>query len=133
MILTIILLLITTTSYSKEYKAYVHRIIDGDTIECTLDLGFGVSIRDKVRFLDYDAPEIFRPGSEAERELGLEAKRYLQRTILKKDIILDVPPKKERGKYGRILGSVYLNGLDIIKIMKEKGYIKISIDRSNKK
>ena len=122
--------LLSTISYAKEYNAFVTRVIDGDTIEVTLKLGFGIVLKDKVRFLDYDAPETHRvtkvtgPKSDWERYLGKEAKKFLTDKIEKQVIIIDVPENRERGKYGRILGTIYHNGDNINKLMVEKGFVK---------
>ena len=123
-LLTIIIcLFFSGVSYSENYPAYVTNIVDGDTIDVTLDLGFGVSLSDRVRLLDYDAPETYRPGSPQEKALGEKAKEFIKEKILGKGIVLGVP-KKERGKYGRILGVVYLRGENINELMKEMGFVK---------
>ena len=79
--------------------------------------------KETIRFLDYDSPETFRPTCEEERELGKEATRWLKQQIHAEDIILYVP-KKERGKYGRVLAIVYYDETNIQEEMKKRGYVK---------
>jgi len=61
----------------KEYTANVIRVIDGDTIEVMIDMGFGIKYTSKLRFLDFDAPETYRPSCQEEKEAGRHAKMYL--------------------------------------------------------
>lgn len=88
------------------YKYKVTRVIDGDTIEGTVDLGFNVSVKLRVRLANVDTPEIFRPKSEAERTLGLKATEFVENQILNKFVILKTK-KDKRGKYGRYIGYIY--------------------------
>lgn len=106
-----------------KYNAKVLKVIDGDTIDILLDLGFGISYKQRIRFYDYDAPETFRPKSEKERTLGLKAKEFLKEKILGENIIISTI-KDKRGKYGRILGIIYHDDICINDLMKEEGFIK---------
>jgi len=92
------------------------RIIDGDTIEVFIELGFNVYHREKVRLLGFDAPETFRPQTERERIGGKKVKEYLT-SLLKDEKNLYIKTKK-RGKYGRYLGI----------ILKKENNILISIN-----
>lgn len=88
------------------YKYKVTRVIDGDTIEGTVELGFDVKVKLRVRLADVDTPEIFRPKSEAERSLGLEATKFVEKQVLNKYVILKTI-KDRKGKYGRYIGYIY--------------------------
>lgn len=90
-----------------EYKAQCLRVIDGDTIEVMIDLGFGIYKKEKVRLADIDTPEIFRPSCDAEKEHGFEAKRFVQSKITEWNSDLRLITKKESGKYGRYIAYVY--------------------------
>lgn len=92
--------------YTYNYK--VTRVIDGDTIEGTVDLGFDVSVKLRIRLADVDTPEIFRPKSEAERALGLKATKFVEEQVLNKYVILKTI-KDKKGKYGRYIGYIYHN------------------------
>ena len=88
------------------YKATVDRVIDGDTIDVTLDLGFDISYRGRIRFQGINAPES-RTRDAVEKQAGLAAKRYVedwingheQRVIIQTSL-------DDRGKFGRILGRI---------------------------
>ena len=88
------------------YKYKVTRVIDGDTIEGTVDLGFDVSVKLRIRLAEVDTPEIFRPKSEAERSLGLKATEFVEKQVLNKCVILKTI-KDKKGKYGRYIGYIY--------------------------
>jgi len=109
----------------KEYKARIIRTIDGDTAEAEIDMGFGILYKSKLRFLDYDAPETFRPCCEAERVAGTAAKVYLRNRLkLNPEVILRTY-KDKKGKYGRILCRILINGEDIIESMKSLNMVKL--------
>ena len=85
------------------YNATLERIVDGDTFDCCLDLGFDVKLhKQRVRLAGIDTPES-RTRDLAEKKLGLAAKSRLQELC-----IGDIKVKSlGKGKYGRILGIPY--------------------------
>ena len=88
------------------YKATVARVIDGDTIDVVLDLGFDISYRGRIRFEGINAPES-RTRDAVEKQAGLAAKRYVEDWIngLERRVIIQTS-LDDRGKYGRILGRI---------------------------
>ena len=100
-----------------EYKFHLKRVVDGDTVDGIIDLGFGVKLHQRVRLLGIDAPETFlqksikdRGDRKAEKERGLTAKRRLKEILahgakqpegLHIETFLD-----KKGKYGRVLGEI---------------------------
>merc|ERR1712054_240060 len=91
------------------YKAYVEKVYDGDTITCTIDCGFGITIKkQKIRLLNIDCPEV--RGSEKEK--GIIVRDKLREKILNKNIIIKTM-KDKKGKYGRYLGTIYLDNINI--------------------
>ena len=88
------------------YQAKVDRIVDGDTIDVTLDLGFDISYRGRVRFHGINAPES-RTRDAVEKEAGLAAKRYVEDWVgaLDQKVIIQTT-LDDRGKFGRILGRL---------------------------
>ena len=88
------------------YQAKVDRIVDGDTIDVTLDLGFDISYRGRVRFHGINAPES-RTRDAVEKEAGLAAKRYVEDWVgaLDQKVIIQTT-LDDRGKFGRILGRI---------------------------
>lgn len=87
------------------YKALVVRVVDGDTIDVILDLGFNMSCKQRLRMLGYDAPETYRPKTLLERVRGEKATSYLNELIGDKEVIVET---SKSGKYGRYLANVYL-------------------------
>lgn len=91
------------------YKAKLVRVIDGDTIDAEIDLGFNVLIRQRIRLYGIDTPEA-RTRDLVEKEKGLAAKQRLTE-ILPKEFVVETVLNK-RGKYGRILGILHVEDLD---------------------
>jgi|TARA_R110000824_G_scaffold124996_5_gene283861 micrococcal nuclease len=88
------------------YKASVNRVVDGDTIDVTLDLGFDIQLKGRVRFAGVNAPES-RTKDAVEKQAGLAAKRYVEDWIsaLESNVIIETS-LDATGKYGRILGRI---------------------------
>lgn len=88
------------------YKAKLERVIDGDTIDVYIDLGFDIHYRSRVRLAEIDAPES-RTRNLEEKKLGLAAKEYVEQWFSKhgRDFIIHTT-KVEKGKYGRVLGII---------------------------
>jgi micrococcal nuclease len=85
-----------------QYEAQVLRVIDGDTVDLFIDLGFKVGFNSRVRLIGIDTPEKWHP-------YGKVVKAYLEDLMEGKKIFLDVTKKD---KYGRYLGVLYLNKND---------------------
>jgi micrococcal nuclease len=85
-------------------------VVDGDTIDVDIDLGFSISYSQRLRLAGIDTPES-RTTDKLEKSLGLESKDYLK-TKLKdaKDIVVKTEKPDSSEKYGRILGWIYVNG-----------------------
>jgi|TARA_R110002012_G_scaffold44036_2_gene118693 micrococcal nuclease len=97
-------------SMSKEklfhYNAAVERVVDGDTIDVTLDLGFDIQLKGRVRFHGMNAPES-RTKDPVEKEAGLAAKRYVEDwTSACEGKVIIQTTLDDRGKFGRILGRI---------------------------
>lgn len=86
------------------YKAECLRVIDGDTIDVQLDLGFNIYHKGRVRLVGIDTPES-RTRDLVEKKFGLAAKQYLKDWIDEEPYILIESTKK--GKFGRILGNIW--------------------------
>ena len=95
------------------YVKKVTNVVDGDTIDVDIDLGFDISFSSRVRLAGIDTPES-RTSDKAEKVLGLESKEYLKSKIKDaKSVIIKTEKMDSSEKYGRILGWVYLDGSDI--------------------
>lgn len=88
----------------------VVKVIDGDTVDFVIDLGFGVMYSSRIRLAGIDAPES-RTLDKEEKAMGLEAKKYLsERLKSAKNIVIKTEKLKGSDKYGRVLGWLYLDG-----------------------
>ncbi len=100
-----------------EYKCEVTRVVDGDTVDCVLDLGFSILHKCRVRLYGIDTPES-RTRDLDEKARGKLAAKFLKDSIDSgKDIVLRSELKDSKGKYGRVLGSIVVDDLDINKAM----------------
>ena len=101
------------------YNATLDRIIDGDTFDCILDLGFDVKLhKQRVRLSGIDTPES-RTRDLAEKKLGLAAKARLGELCHGKLKVKSLG----KGKYGRILGIPYTeDGKDICQMLIDEGH-----------
>jgi|TARA_B110000444_G_scaffold60236_1_gene56130 micrococcal nuclease len=88
-----------------EYKCRILRVIDGDTVDIDIDLGFGVWMhRERVRLYGIDTPES-RTRDLEEKKFGLLAKAYVRDHLPVGSIQTLVTIKDGKGKFGRILGQ----------------------------
>ena len=102
------------------YHCELDRVVDGDTIDVSIDLGFKVWLhKERVRLLGIDTPES-RTRNLEEKALGLAAKEHLKKLLPKRFIIKT--SKDGKGKYGRILGTPFVDNVDICQQMIKEGH-----------
>lgn len=94
-----------------EYKATLLKVVDGDTVDVDIDLGFGVCLRnERVRIMGIDTPES-RTRNKIEKLFGIAAKKRLEQ-LLTKDVVLKTFKSRDgedaKEKFGRILGDFYV-------------------------
>jgi micrococcal nuclease len=114
-----------------EYNAKILRIVDGDTIDVDIDLGFGVWIhKERVRLEGIDTPES-RTKDLEEKKFGLLSKEYV-RGLLPVGSIVKLVCKSydSKGKFGRILGDIQLKETRMIgrEIVEHSSLVKTMID-----
>ena len=114
-----------------EYNAKILRIVDGDTIDVDIDLGFGVWIhKERVRLEGIDTPES-RTKDLEEKKFGLLSKEYV-RGLLPVGSIVKLVCKSydSKGKFGRILGDIELKETRMIgrEIVEHSSLVKTMID-----
>ena len=110
-----------------EYKAKVLRVVDGDTVDVDIDLGFGIWMhRERVRMMGIDTPES-RTRDKVEKAFGLASKARLKEllpigsiTVLKTEI--DKSGEDKKGKFGRILGDFIVDDRRATDILIEEGH-----------
>lgn len=108
------------------YKATVRRIVDGDTMDVTIDLGFNVKYDTRIRLYGIDTPES-RTRDLEEKKRGLAVKKYVKDLLEGKELLIN---STEVGKFGRPLAIVYYGsvsgekGTNLNKELIEKGMAK---------
>jgi micrococcal nuclease len=91
------------------YVRKVENVVDGDTIDVLIDLGFDILFSSRVRLAGIDTPES-RTSDKAEKALGLESKEYLKKFLKDaKTVVIKTEKMDSSEKYGRILGWIYVN------------------------
>ena len=109
-----------------EYRVNVVKVVDGDTVDVDIDLGFGVWLKDeRVRIMGIDTPES-RTSDKVEKKFGLAAKARLKSLLGKQAILktqVDKSGEDMKGKFGRILGDfVSEDGRMVTEVMIAEGH-----------
>jgi len=105
-----------------KYKAKLKRVVDGDTCDAYIDLGFDVSVTKRIRFMGVDTWES-RTRDLDEKKKGLEAKEYTKEMLSKNDKEFTIQSHGV-GKYGRVLGEIFIEGEDksLNELLKDNGH-----------
>ena len=109
-----------------EYRVKVLKVVDGDTVDVDIDLGFGIVLtKERVRIMGIDTPES-RTSDSVEKIFGLASKNRLKE-LLGEEAILRTQISKDgedmKGKFGRILGDfIAEDGRRVTDIMIEEGH-----------
>lgn len=91
----------------------INRIVDGDTIDVTIDLGFNIHIDQRVRVAGIDSPEK-RTRNAAEKALGLDATDWMTKHLEDaSDLIIKTAVEGSMGKYGRVLGWLFIGNSEV--------------------
>ena len=92
-----------------EYYVTVTKVVDGDTIDVDIDLGFDVVLKkQRVRLMGIDTPES-RTKDLEEKKFGKASKAYLKELLSRGDVTLI---SHDKGKFGRILGELWVHSID---------------------
>ena len=103
-----------------EYKiSNILKIVDGDTVDLSLDLGFYVTVVQRIRLDGVDTPEIHSKDTQ-EKQLGQEAKNFIIKWF-EENKDLTIKTKKD-DKYGRMLGEILCGNKSLNKTLVEMGY-----------
>jgi len=98
----------------------VLKVVDGDTIDAAIDLGFDISLTKRIRLAGIDTPES-RTTDVKEKALGLEVKEWLKKKLEgQTDIIVKTELPDSTEKYGRILGHLYIGDKEVSAVNKKK-------------
>jgi micrococcal nuclease len=93
-----------------QYKAKAERVIDGDTIDVTIDLGFKITTHQRIRLAGIDTPEIFSVKKDSdEHRRGIEAMQFVEQRLAANSNQMIIETEKVTGKYGRYIGTIKLS------------------------
>ena len=105
------------------YSAKLQRVVDGDTCDALIDLGFDTWVKKRIRFYGVDTWES-RTRNLEEKKKGLEAKAYVKDLLENSDEGKFLLKSHGVGKYGRVLGELFVKGNDtsVNELLKENGH-----------
>ena len=113
-----------------EYTCTVTRVVDGDTIDVILDLGFSILHKCRVRLYGIDTPES-RTRDLDEKARGILSKSFLQDALVQSNKVIIKTQKDAKGKFGRVLGELYVNDININQLMVDK-YLAVAYTGQSK-
>ena len=105
-----------------EYNASLLRVVDGDTVDALIDLGFSVWVKKRIRLYKIDATET-RTRDLEEKEQGFKTKERLTELLSANDGKFTLISHGV-GKYGRCLGTIIINNVDINELLITEGLAK---------
>lgn len=109
----------------NRYEVKILKVVDGDTVDVDIDLGFGITLRDeRVRIMGIDTPES-RTSDKVEKIFGLASKERLKDLLGKTAILITTENKHGedmKGKFGRVLGDFEVDDKRVTEILIEEGH-----------
>ena len=109
------------TDFSYRINKVV-KVVDGDTIDVIIDLGFDILYRSRVRLYGIDTPES-RTRDKEEKILGILSKNYLKDALKNgQNLVMKTHKGNETGKFGRILGEIFIDDVNFNLKMCSEGY-----------
>jgi len=109
----------------NEYDVKILKVVDGDTVDVDIDLGFGIVLTDeRVRIMGIDTPES-RTSDKVEKVFGLASKARLKELLDEDAVLITFDDKKGedmKGKFGRVLGDFRVGGRKVTEILIEEGH-----------
>ena len=110
---------------TNEYDVKVLKVVDGDTVDVDINLGFGIVLTDeRVRIMGIDTPES-RTSDKIEKVFGLASKARLKELLNEEAILITTEDKHGedmKGKFGRVLGDFRVGGKTVSEILIEEGH-----------
>ena len=112
------------------YRCKITRVVDGDTVDAEIDLGFQIIHRARIRLSGIDTPES-RTRNKKEKALGLASKARIKELIAmaktgkrgRKEIYLETS-KDGKGKFGRILGTLWVDDFNVNQRLMDEGHAR---------
>jgi|TARA_Y100000034_G_scaffold114338_1_gene150355 micrococcal nuclease len=106
------------------YSAEVTRVVDGDTVDAFVDLGFDMHSKQRVRLFGINTPEC-RTRDKEEKKRGLAAKARLKEMLSEEKNKCVIKTRLDKkGKFGRVLGVLYVNDKDLNTQLVKEGHAK---------
>lgn len=108
-----------------QYKAKVERVVDGDTIDIVIDLGFKITTNQRIRLADINTPETYNVKKDSEEyKKGVAARQFVEQRLSENNNNILIETDKFTGKYGRYIGTIYLddNEKSLNDELVEKGF-----------
>ena len=114
-----------TENKLSHYSAEVTRVVDGDTVDAFVDLGFDMHSKQRVRLYGINTPEC-RTRDKVEKKAGLAAKARLKEMLKEnKNKCVIKTRLDKKGKFGRVLGVLYVNDKDLNKSLVNEGHAEV--------
>jgi len=105
------------------YNAVVERVVDGDTIDVTIDLGFNIWVKERLRLYGLNTPET-RTKDLEEKERGLKAKKYVENQVNSNGGQIQVL-SLGKGKYGRVLAEIWVGKNNINELLIANNHAEV--------
>jgi len=108
-----------------QYKAKIDRIVDGDTMDIVIDLGFKITTHQRIRLQGINTPETYNVKKDSEEyKLGTLAKDFVIERVQANNYEALIETEKDTGKYGRYIATVWLadNPISLNKELVDKGF-----------
>ena len=102
------------------YRALCVKVIDGDTIDAFIDLGFDLWIRKRIRLFGINTPET-RTKNLEEKQKGIAANGFLKLTLEKNNYEFTLISRGV-GKFGRCLGEIFINDMNVNQLLLQEGH-----------
>jgi micrococcal nuclease len=102
-----------------EYKCNITRVVDGDTVDAEIDCGFDIIFKSRIRLYGIDSPES-RTRDLDEKARGKMASAFLSEKIKQADFVKVQTKLDKKGKFGRVLGSIIADDVDLNQAMVNK-------------
>ena len=107
------------------YKAKVEKVVDGDTFDVVIDLGFKMTTNQRIRMAGINTPETYNVKKDSEEfQKGMASKQFMEQRLAANNYEIELETEKTTEKYGRYLGKVTLadSKVTLNDEMVEKGF-----------
>jgi len=108
-----------------QYKAKVERVVDGDTVDLVIDLGFKITTHQRIRLAHINTPETYSVKKDSEEyKKGMASKEFVEKRLAANNYEVIIETTKLTGKYGRYIGTIRLadSEVSLNKELVDKGF-----------